>query len=141
MFAVAAFTTSVNALLSSVFRAISRREIGALSAFFAFLAQVYVRTLGQESGQILGTDCPKSAASLDKETSIPLLLGEVIYTSALGALHKATHLARRLLEDFSMRIANEKKWPSQNRSTIFKEMSQKLTEYKRDHNKKILSQE
>ncbi|KAH0534868.1 hypothetical protein KQX54_009434 [Cotesia glomerata] len=92
---------------------------------------------------------------------------EVIYSSALGASHKATHLARRLLEgvfkyealmgctltgqaprgtskklivkpldqrakdaivDFSMRIATEKNWPSQNRGTIFKEMSQKLTE-------------
>ncbi|XP_044579450.1 uncharacterized protein LOC123261735 [Cotesia glomerata] len=105
---------------------------------------------------------------------------EVIYSSALGASHKATHLARRLLEgvfkhealmgctltgqaprgtskklivkpldqrakdaivDFSMRIATEKNWPSQNRGTIFKEMSQKLTEYKRDHNKKNPTQQ
>ncbi|KAH0567884.1 uncharacterized protein LOC123262391 [Cotesia glomerata] len=105
---------------------------------------------------------------------------EVIYSSALGASHKATHLARRLLEgvfkhealmgctltgqaprgtskklivkpldqrakdaivDFSMRIATEKIWPSQNRGTIFKEMSQKLTEYKRDHNKKNPTQQ
>ncbi|XP_057338528.1 putative ankyrin repeat protein RF_0381 [Microplitis mediator] len=57
-----------NDILQELKLPMERREIGARSSSFAFLAQVYVKTLGQESGQIVVTDWPKSAASLDKES-------------------------------------------------------------------------